>query len=184
MLAVHSCAQWTDSAIQQGVYVQSNLAAPVRTHFCVNKLQLPGGIFETAAVYAGNRYSNEGVLVQAGRGWGFDTGSAIQPRIYAHPSTSELQLPESSSVRVLAGQPMLSDLFVPFRQPTQVTTLSTSHVWRTHETHVHTMYACLRMHWHYRAREQSLVIAVFSCQDLLGSPCCLTCLCPSGSLHR
>ena len=58
--------------------------------------------------------------MQAGRAWGFETDSAIQPRIYAHPSTSQLQLPESSSVRVLAGQPMLSDLFVPFRQPSQV----------------------------------------------------------------
>lgn len=37
-----------------------------------------------------------------------------------HPSTLQLELPESASVRVLAGQPVLSDLFVPFQQSQQV----------------------------------------------------------------
>ena len=66
---------------------------------------------------AGNRYSTDRVHAQLGRSWGRDAGSAIQPRIYTHPSSVKLQLPESSSVRALAGQPVLSELYVPFRQP-------------------------------------------------------------------
>lgn len=58
-----------------------------------------------------------------GRDWGHEQGSAIQPCIYTHSSTAELELPESSSIRALAGQPVLSDLFVPFRQPAQVSFL-------------------------------------------------------------
>ena len=72
---------------------------------------------------AGDRYSTDKVQVQPGRDWGHDQGSAIQPCIYTHSSTTQLELPESSSVRALAGQPVLSDLFVPFRQPVQVRTL-------------------------------------------------------------
>ena len=74
----------------------------------------------TAFLGAGDRYGNDRVQVRAGPGWGFEKGCAIQPRIYAHPSVADLQLPESGSVRVLAGQPVLSDLYVPFRQPLQV----------------------------------------------------------------
>lgn len=70
--------------------------------------------------FAGDTYSTDMVQAQLGRDWGLDPGSAIQPCIYTHPSTAELELPESSSVRALAGQPVLSDLFVPFRQPAQV----------------------------------------------------------------
>lgn len=69
---------------------------------------------------AGDRYSTDKVTAQMSRTWGLDAGSAIQPRIYAHPSTLQLELPESASVRVLAGQPVLSDLFVPFQQSQQV----------------------------------------------------------------
>ena len=69
---------------------------------------------------AGDRYSTDKVKAQLSRTWGLDAGSAIQPRIYEHPSTLQLELPESASVRVLAGQPMLSDLFVPFQQSQQV----------------------------------------------------------------
>ncbi|DBA94356.1 TPA: hypothetical protein ACH3X1_001962 [Trebouxia sp. C0004] len=67
----------------------------------------------------GNRYSTDKVRAQLSRTWGQDAGSAIQPRIYVHPSILQLELPESASVRVLAGQPVLSDLFVPFQQPQQ-----------------------------------------------------------------
>ena len=70
--------------------------------------------------FAGDTYSTDKVQAQLGRDWGLDPGSAIQPCIYAHSSTAELELPESSGVRALAGQPVLSDLFVPFRQPVQV----------------------------------------------------------------
>ena len=69
---------------------------------------------------AGDTYSTDKVQAQLGRDWGLELGSAIQPRIYTHSSTAGLELPESSSVRALAGQPVLSDLFVPFRQPGQV----------------------------------------------------------------
>ena len=69
---------------------------------------------------AGSQYSTDRVQAQLGRNWGQDPGSAIQPRIYSHPSVTQLELPESGSVRVQAGQPVLSDLFVPFRQPMQV----------------------------------------------------------------
>ncbi len=69
---------------------------------------------------AGDRYSTDKAKAQLSRTWGLDAGSAIQPRIYVHPSTLQLELPESASVRVLAGQPVLSDLFVPFQQSQQV----------------------------------------------------------------
>ncbi|KAL3151711.1 hypothetical protein ABBQ38_012692 [Trebouxia sp. C0009 RCD-2024] len=74
----------------------------------------------------GDRYSTDKVQVQLGRDWGHDQGSAIQPCIYPLSSTAQLELPESSSVRALAGQPVLSDLFVPFRQPVQTQTGSNS----------------------------------------------------------
>ena len=66
---------------------------------------------------AGNRYSTDRVHAQLGQSWGMEAGCAIQPREYAHPSSAKLQLPESSSVRALAGQPVLTDLYVPTRQP-------------------------------------------------------------------
>ena len=98
------------------------LVLPTTNSVIVSQLYYSSATGAVAFGCAGERYSNDRVQVQAGRSWGFERGCAIQPRIYAHPKVSDLQLPESGSVRVLAGQPVLSDLYVPSRQPVQVGT--------------------------------------------------------------
>lgn len=93
---------------------------------CLTRVSRLAGVHTSLTnfkVRAGDRYNTDKVQVQLGRDWGHDQGSAIQPCIYPLSSTAQLELPESSSVRALAGQPVLSDLFVPFRQPVQVTPL-------------------------------------------------------------
>lgn len=105
--------QLQDSPRHLGRHVQQPSICDlcVSKHICVASMSCT----------AGDRYSTDKVKAQLARTWGQDAGSAIQPRIYMHPSTSQLELPESASVRVLAGQPVLSDLFVPFQQSQQVT---------------------------------------------------------------